>query len=159
MDTIAPSADQAPTRGSTLTIDPATLERAARVIRVLGHPLRLRILEALEPGERNVAELQEEIVASQAVISQQLGILRANGIVEPRRDGTRVYYRIIEPKVSRILDCIRECDLSTMAEFTTLAAFAGLEPAVPDDRLDSVRRAGRLRRPGRPRRAGSPDRS
>ena len=140
MDTIAPTADQILTRDSTLTIDPATLERAARVIRVLGHPLRLRILEALEPGELNVAELRSAVGASQAVISQQLGILRAHGIVEPRRDGTRVYYRIIEPKVSRILDCIRECDLSTMAGFTTLAAFAGLEPAAPDDRPRSPRR-------------------
>ncbi len=152
MDTTAPTADPALAMGSTLTIDPATLERAARVIRVLGHPLRLRILEALEPGERNVAEIQEEIVASQAVISQQLGILRAHGIVEPRRDGTRVYYRIIEPKVSRILDCIRECDLSTMAEFTTLAAFVGLEPAAPDGR------PARPRRPGRPGRPVAPDR-
>jgi ArsR family transcriptional regulator len=110
-----------------LSIDPATLERAARVIRVLGHPLRLRILEVLEPGERNVAEIVEEVVASQAVISQQLGILRAHGIVEPRRDGARVYYRIIEPKVSRILDCIRECDLSTMPEFTPVTALTGDE--------------------------------
>lgn len=104
-------------------IDPLVLERAARVIRVLGHPLRLRILELLEIGERNVADLQDELDASQAVISQQLAILRAEGVVAPRRDGPRVYYRIIEPKVAHILDCIRQCDLP---ERTDLMAMPGL---------------------------------
>jgi ArsR family transcriptional regulator len=100
-------------------IDDAVLERAARIIKVLGHPLRLRILESLERGELNVAELQEATGASQALVSQQLGILRAHGVVEPRRDGPRVFYRVIEPKVARILDCIRECDLSSATQFTT----------------------------------------
>lgn len=104
-------------------IDPLVLERAARVIRVLGHPLRLRILELLEVGERNVADLQDELEASQAVISQQLAILRAEAVVTPRRDGPRVYYRIIEPKVAHILDCIRQCDLP---ERTDLMALPGL---------------------------------
>lgn len=104
-------------------IDPLVLERAARVIRVLGHPLRLRILELLEVGERNVADLQDELDASQAVISQQLAILRAEGVVAPRRDGPRVYYRITEPKVAHILDCIRRCDLP---ERTDLMAMPGL---------------------------------
>lgn len=109
------------------SIDQATLERAARIIKVLGHPLRLRILEALEDDELNVADLQEATGASQALVSQQLGILRAHGVVEPRRDGPRVFYRVVEPKVSRILDCIRECDLAEVAEFTTLEAFTGFD--------------------------------
>lgn len=119
--------DMTPIQDRPVSIDAATLERAARMIKVLGHPLRLKILEALERGELNVAELQEAAGASQALVSQQLGILRAHGIVEPRRDGPRVFYRVIEPKVSRILDCIRECDVSTMAEFTTLTAYTGFE--------------------------------
>ncbi len=94
-----------------LSIDPAVLERASRVIRVVGHPMRLRLLELLEGGERNVAELVRATGVGQAMVSQQLRILRAEGVVGDRRDGTRVFYRITEPKVSRILDCIRECDL------------------------------------------------
>lgn len=105
-------------------IDPLVLERAARVIRVLGHPLRLRILELLEVGERNVADLQDELDASQAVISQQLAILRAEAVVTPRRDGSRVYYRIIEPKVGHILDCIRQCDLPERPDLMALPGLA-----------------------------------
>lgn len=100
-----------PAAASPLTIDPAIMERAARIIRVLGHPLRLRLLEALEAGELCVADLQELTRTNQAVVSQHLGLLRAHGVVDARRDGPRVFYRIVEPKVSRILACIRECDL------------------------------------------------
>lgn len=96
-------------------IDTDVLERASRVIRVVGHPLRLRLLELLEAGERNVTELVRSAGVSQAIVSQQLRILRAEGVVGARREGPRVFYWITEPKVSRILDCIRECDLPDMA--------------------------------------------
>jgi ArsR family transcriptional regulator len=113
---------------STVTprIDHQVFERAARVIRVLGHPLRLRILESLETGERNVTDLQDELGATQAVISQQLGILRSEDVVASRREGPRVYYRIIEPKVSHILDCIRLCDLPEQADAMAIAGLAVL---------------------------------
>jgi len=113
-------------------IDPVIIERAARVIRVLGHPLRLRILELLEVGERNVADLQDELLATQAVISQQLGILRSEGIVAPRRDGARVFYRIIEPKVSHILACIRQCDLPERDDLVPMTGLAILAAAIDD---------------------------
>ena len=81
----------------------------------MGHPLRLRLLEALEAGERNVSELVATTQTSQAMVSQHLAILRAEGVVGFRRDGGRIYYRITEPKVHRILDCIRDCDLPELA--------------------------------------------
>lgn len=85
------------------------LARSADVIKCLGHPLRLRLLEALESGERTVSELQEYAGVSQATVSQQLGILRGRGVVDFRRDGIYVYYWITEPKVAHILACIRGC--------------------------------------------------
>jgi len=100
----------------TSRIAQPVIERAARVIRVLGHPLRLRLLEVLELGERNVNELVAETGVGQATVSQQLAILRAEGVVGARRDGPRVYYRITEPKVSSILACIRACDLPELDE-------------------------------------------
>lgn len=114
-----------PTTNST-RIDPRVFERAARVIRILGHPLRLRILESLENGERNVTDLQDELEVTQAVISQQLAILRSEDVVASRREGPRVYYRIIEPKVSHILDCIRQCDLPERTDMMPIAGFAVL---------------------------------
>ena len=112
-------------------IDAAILGRASRVIRVLGHPLRLRLLELLESGERNVTDLVQAAGVSQAQVSQQLGILRGEGIVGDRRDGPRVFYRITEPKVSRILDCIRECDLPDLDGSSPTARGAGLRILTP----------------------------
>ncbi len=125
-------------------IDATVLERASRVIRVLGHPLRLRLLESLETGERNVTDLVLATGVSQAMVSQQLRILRAERVVDDRREGARVFYRITEPKVSRILDCIRECDLPELID-------PG-DGATPDLRLLSPAGEGRGRGPGTARR-------
>ncbi len=92
-------------------IESDVLAKAAEVIKCLGHPLRLRLLEALEQGERTVTELQEHSGATQAAVSQQLATMRARRVVDCRRDGAHVYYRIIEPKVTAVLACIRSCDL------------------------------------------------
>jgi ArsR family transcriptional regulator len=93
------------------SISEEALGTAAEVIKCLGHPLRLRLLEALEGGERSVSDLQGYSGATQAAVSQQLATLKARGIVGCRREGTHVYYRITEPKVAAILGCIRSCDL------------------------------------------------
>ena len=99
------------TRELIRNIDPAALAKAADVIKVVGHPDRLRILEFLEGGEKAVGEIQDGLDLPQAIVSQHLAKMRGWDIVEARRDGTHVYYRIIEPKVRHILDCIRTCDL------------------------------------------------
>lgn len=92
-------------------ISPEVLNRAAAVIRCLGHPLRLRLLEALETGEKTVTELQEYAGASQPTVSQHLTVLKAHGVVDLRRTGPFARYSIVEPKVKSILECIRagEC--------------------------------------------------
>jgi ArsR family transcriptional regulator len=91
------------------TLDPVLLDRAASVIKCLGHPLRLMLLDAMQAGEATVSELQARTGASQAMVSQQLATLRGHGIVTARREGPFVRYSIAEPKVYRILDCIRGC--------------------------------------------------
>jgi DNA-binding transcriptional ArsR family regulator len=93
----------------TTTLDPVVLGHAANVIKCLGHPLRLMLLDALEGGEATVSELQARTGASQAMVSQQLATLRGHGIVTARRAGPFVRYSISEPKVHAILDCIRGC--------------------------------------------------
>ncbi len=85
-----------------------TLEAAAAVIKCLGHPLRLRLVEALASGEQTVTDLQAHSGATQTMVSQHLATLRGHGIVEAHRTGTHVHYRLIEPRVHRILACIRE---------------------------------------------------
>jgi DNA-binding transcriptional ArsR family regulator len=91
-------------------IDPEARNAAAAVIKVLGHPLRLELLEAMESGEQTVSDLQAFTGATQTMVSQQLGILRGRGVVDARREGPFVYYHITEPRVQRVLACVRECE-------------------------------------------------
>ena len=81
------------------------------MIRVLGHPVRLRIVECLERGERCVSELQGALDAPQAMVSQKLAKMRAAGIVRARREGAKVRYTIADERVIRVLDCLRHCDV------------------------------------------------
>lgn len=87
--------------------EPEELQRAAAVIKCLGHPLRLRLLEAMEDGERTVTELTHLSDAPQAIVSQQLGIMRGRGVVNATRRGPYVFYGITEPRVRPLLDCLR----------------------------------------------------
>lgn len=88
-------------------IEPSALRRAAAVIKCLGHPTRLRLLELLAPGELAVTTLVERTGASQAAVSQQLGVLRGRGLVATRREGPFVLYRIAEPRIHDLLDWVR----------------------------------------------------
>lgn len=90
-------------------LDMPTLERVAPIIRHAAHPLRLRILDFLRPegSEQPVSSIVDACGASQAVVSQQLRILKDQGIVSCRRDGPRVLYRIENRAVLLLLECIR----------------------------------------------------
>lgn len=76
----------------------------AELFKALGHPLRIRILELLGDGEVSVRELLRELEVEASTASQQLGILRARGIVESRRSDGTVFYRIRDPLISDLLD-------------------------------------------------------
>ena len=96
---------------SRAPLDARVLLDAAEMIRVLGHPVRLRIVECLEDGERTVSELQDELESAQAAVSQQLARMRAAGIVRGRRDGANVFYSIADERVVQMLNCLRNCNL------------------------------------------------
>ncbi len=75
--------------------------------RTLGHPARVRILELLRDGERSVGALQAELDLDSGGTSQQLAALRRIGLVEGRRDGTTVYYRVTDAEVFALLEVAR----------------------------------------------------
>lgn len=90
-------------------LDIEILERVAPIIRHAAHPLRLRILDFLHTAgpERTVSELIEVCGAGQSVVSQHLRILKDQGVLACRRDGSNVLYRIENPNVLLLLECIR----------------------------------------------------
>ena len=98
----------------TTTISVGTVLDAARVLKCIGHPVRLRIIELLDnTGEATVTEIQESIGLEQAAASQNLNQMRDKRILTARRDGVHVYYDISDEKVVRVIDCLRACDIGT----------------------------------------------
>lgn len=81
-------------------------ERAAELMRSLSHPQRLLTLCALGGDELSVAELRQLLGIDQVPMSQQLMRLRADGLVESRREGTTVFYRITRPEVVSVVEAL-----------------------------------------------------
>ena len=72
---------------------------SAKLFKALMHPSRLMILESLRGGEQCVCHLEAILGCRQAYISQHLMVLREAGLVDDRRDGARIFYRVIKPEV------------------------------------------------------------
>jgi len=80
----------------------------ADLFRLLGHPARVRILELLRDGERSVGDLQAELGLDSSGTSQHLTAMHRQGLLERRRDGTSVYYRVADPRVFQLLAIARQ---------------------------------------------------
>ncbi len=81
-----------------------SFEQQAKLFRTLMHPARLAILEVLRGGEQCVCHMEAFLGLRQAYSSQQLMILREAGLVQDRRDGWNIFYRVTQPAVYDILD-------------------------------------------------------
>jgi DNA-binding transcriptional ArsR family regulator len=79
----------------------------AQFFRALAHPTRIRMLECLVRGARTVQELQEELGLNQPIVSQQLAVLRHQGIVSAQKEGLSVRYTLRDPLVGSLLDVAR----------------------------------------------------
>lgn len=94
----------------------------AELFKALAHPTRIHILELIRAGEKTVTELQAGLEIEASSVSQQLGTLRGIHIVEGRKQGTSVFYRVSDPNVFTLLDAAREMfnkrllDLQSMVE-------------------------------------------
>ena len=79
----------------------------AELFKALGHPVRIRILELLRDGERTVSDLQAALSIESSSVSQQLAVLRGKQLVVGRKEGTSVYYSVVDAEVFALLDVAR----------------------------------------------------
>jgi DNA-binding transcriptional ArsR family regulator len=94
----------------------AVYQMKAEFFRILGHPVRVRILDLLRDGERTVGDLQQELQMDSSGTSQHLGALRKHGILEGRRVGTSVYYNVRDPRIFQLLEVARQILTSSLIE-------------------------------------------
>ncbi|MFC4302287.1 ArsR/SmtB family transcription factor [Cohnella boryungensis] len=79
----------------------------AEFFKALAHPLRIRILEVLSEGDRNVNEIQALLGLEGSAVSQQLAVLRAKNVVSGTKDGTSVIYSLRDPQIRELLEVAR----------------------------------------------------
>jgi len=84
------------------------INRAARSLKAMSHPLRLKILCTLGDHEVSVQDIVDKVGTSQSNISQHLAILRDKGILTSRKDANRVFYRVSDSRTLRLICMMRE---------------------------------------------------
>jgi len=109
----------------------------AELFKALGHPMRIRILELLQDGERSVGDLQTALAAEGSTVSQQLAVLRLKNLVDTRKAGTLIYYRIRDPQVSELLQVARLIFEAHVIQLRSMA-----EESEMNDRRQRVAGAG-----------------
>ena len=93
--------------GSSTSTGPLQVFKA-EFFKALAHPLRIGILELLLEQERTVQELQGALKLGQPIVSQQLAILRAKNIVEPRKQGASIRYAVRDQAIGELLSVARK---------------------------------------------------
>jgi ArsR family transcriptional regulator len=91
-------------------VDPDLMRKAAGqavgALKVLANEDRLLLLCQLSQGEMCVSDLEKALDIRQPTLSQQLGVLRTEGVVNTRRDGKRIYYSVADPDLMQVLEVL-----------------------------------------------------
>jgi ArsR family transcriptional regulator len=88
----------------------------AGIFQALGHPTRVAIVEYLRYGEMSVGKLCEKVGVEQANASQHLAVLRNKHIVEPRKEGNQIFYRLRDPLLGEVLEKMRDYFFAHLGE-------------------------------------------
>jgi len=89
-------------------IDLQPFETQALIFKMLTHPVRIAILEILRNEEHCVCHMEAHLGLRQAYLSQQLSVLREADLIQDRRDGWNIFYRVTNPEIFTVLDAIKK---------------------------------------------------
>ena len=93
----------------------------ADLCKTLAHPKRQMVIAELRSGEKMVSVIAEAIDVSQSSTSHHLAVLRDGGIVSIRRDGSKIYYSLVDPKITEACDLMHNVLMTRMAKSKELA--------------------------------------
>lgn len=81
-------------------------EKRAQIIKALGHPSRLMMVDSLTEGEMCVCDLRDIVGSDMSTVSKHLSVLKAAGIVVDRKQGLQVFYRLRVPCITQFFGCV-----------------------------------------------------
>jgi DNA-binding transcriptional ArsR family regulator len=121
-----------------LSLSDTMTEVVAQRFRLLGEPMRLRILQLLEERELPVNEIVDALQSSQPNVSKHLQALCQGGLISRRRNGLNIYYAIADPMVFKLCDLV--CRSATEQIRTRLLELDGSQPLAVNKTRRSARR-------------------
>lgn len=83
-----------------------SFDREAEILKVLGHPIRLKIVAGLMSQSCNVKKIWECLGLPQATVSQHLALLKNKGIIAGRRDGVEVFYQVVSAEAREVVNAL-----------------------------------------------------
>lgn len=99
-----------PTTTTATSVQVAQLEKSAFILKTIAHPIRLGIIELLHENEKlSVGQICQRLGAEQSLISHHLSNMKIIGLLSSKREGKNVFYSLQEPRLLKILDCLRDC--------------------------------------------------
>ena len=104
----APAGKTPAVRGFELDMLLANAREASEFLKALSHQVRLLILCFLIDGEKSVSEIERMLKLRQPAVSQQLARLRADGLVETRRNGKNIYYSLARTEVRHVIQALHD---------------------------------------------------
>jgi ArsR family transcriptional regulator len=103
----------------------------AGIFQALAHPTRVALVEYLKYGELSVGQLCEKVGVEQANASQHLAVLRNKHLVETRKAGNQIFYRLRDPRIGDVLDLLRQYFLDHINEALQMLRAEGQEAVLP----------------------------
>ena len=98
--------------GTRRHINRDKLTKISDIFHGLAYPVRLQILELIEDGkDYGVSEIRDNIKIEASLLSHHLAKMKSVGILESYRKGRNIFYRLALPEITKVLDCIYECEL------------------------------------------------
>ena len=88
--------------------DDKTIDKMETLLNVASDFTRLKILYSISAGDKNVSKIMEECGASQSLVSHQLNVLKKSNLVTTHKEGTKVYYRLSDEHVIKLLEVVHE---------------------------------------------------
>ncbi len=96
----------------TGTLDIEKVEKVAFILKAIGNPLRIGIIDALRVNhELSVSEISSQLEAEQSLVSHNLLNMKLKGILESRRKGKNIFYRLKLMEVLKVIECMETCNL------------------------------------------------
>ena len=86
-----------------------SFDREAEILKVLGHPVRLKIVAGLMSQSCNVKKIWECLGLPQATVSQHLALLKNKGVIQGNRDGVEVYYQVVSDAAKQVVGALLSC--------------------------------------------------